>query len=511
MDGHRFTFSQREYLWEPYHDDHPWQVEQKATQLGGTVRAILRAIYGARYSGYRNVLYYFPSKTHVLEFSKGRIKPLIEENQHIADWIRDTDSASIKQIHKAFLYMLGMRSTIEVKNIPANMLVFDEFDEAPQISFDKAIERLGGQMEASDVAVHMLSNPTLPDYGVSREFEHTDQRHWLLVCPACGNHNCLEDAFIEWAAGKGRSPLVADENSGKRICLKCEHELNPSAGVWVAKRPQITDKRGYHYSQLWSQTFMHSPNKILDKWAKAQQTGNLSDFWNLTVGIGFVESQNRLSEQEVLDCCGIHGITSADPGPCYMGVDQGGGQGDLFHVVIGKRHPVMAGKIVHLDVYKGWEELDRLMKVFRIQRCVIDGMPNQKDARSFAKRHPGKVFLSYFSRAQKGDYRWNEVDFTVTSNRTENLDASHEELSHTRIMLPKQCGIVQLYAEHCHAIAKKLEEVEELDAKTQTKRKTGEKRYVYIKLTGKDHFRFAQTYETMARQGAPNLLYPEMQ
>jgi hypothetical protein len=508
MDGHQFTFERREYLLEPYRDNHPWQVEQKATQLGGTVRAILRAIYGARYSGYRNVLYYFPSKTHVLEFSKGRIKPLIEENPHIAEWIRDTDSASIKQIANAFLYMLGMRSTIEVKNIPANMLVFDEFDEAPQLNFDKALERLGGQMEAADVAVHMLSNPTLPDYGVSREFEHTDQRHWMLVCPACGSYHCLEDEFGEWARGKGPPPLVPDGVDGRRVCLRCESTLNPAAGEWVAKRPEITDKRGYHYSQLWSQTFMHSPAKILDKWARAQQTGNLADFWNLTVGIGYVEAQNRLSVQEVLDCCGYDGVASSDPGPCYMGIDQGGGQGDLFHLVIGKRHPVQAGQVLHLGVYKGWEELDRLMKIFHVHRCVIDGMPNQKDARAFARRHPGRVFLSYFSKAQKGDYRWNEADQTVSSNRTENLDASHEELSRAKILLPKECEIVHLYAEHCHAVAKKLEEVEELDPKTQTKRKTGEKRYVYIKLTGKDHFRFAQTYETMARQGAPNQLLP---
>jgi hypothetical protein len=406
--------------------------------------------------------------------------------------------------------MLGMRSTIEVKNIPANMLVFDEFDEAPQTSFAKALERLGGQMDASDVAVHMLSNPTLPDYGVSAEWEYTDQRYWMLVCPACGQRNCLEDQFIEWAAGKGRAPLVPDERDGRRVCLKCEHELNPSAGEWVAKRPQVTDKRGYHYSQLWSQTFMHTPKRILDKWAQAQKTGNLADFWNLTVGIGFVESQNRLSIQEVLDCCGFDGIASSDRGPCFMGVDQGGGQGDLFHVVVGKRHPVQAGQIVHLEVYKGWEELDRLMRAFHVERCVIDGMPNQKDARSFARRFPGKVYLSYFSKSQKGDYQWNERDYIVTSNRTEALDASHEELSKATIILPRESEIVHLFAEHCHAIAKKLEEVEELDQKTQTKRKTGEKRYTYIKLTGKDHFRFAFNYESMARNGAPNLLLPGM-
>ena len=43
--------------------------------MGLTSRAMLRAIHGARYRGFRGILYLFPNKTDVTDFSKSRIDP----------------------------------------------------------------------------------------------------------------------------------------------------------------------------------------------------------------------------------------------------------------------------------------------------------------------------------------------------------------------------------------------------------------------------------------------------
>jgi hypothetical protein len=87
----------------------------------------------------------------------------------------------------------------------------------------------------------------------------------------------------------------------------------------------------------------------------------------------------------------------------------------------------------------------------------------------------------------------------VTSNRTESLDASHNEIMAGQIILPRESDIVREFAKHLHNVAKKLEEDEE----------TGSKHYVYVKL-GPDHFRHAQNYECIARQNCPSLLFPEL-
>ena len=168
-----------------------------------------------------------------------------------------------------------------------------------------------------------------------------------------------------------------------------------------------------------------------------------------------------------------------------MGVDQGK---DL-HTVISKRYPPKAGKIIHVEVYKDWEELDGLMKNFNVSRCVVDALPETRNARVFAERHKGRVFLNYYNIHQKGAYKWNEETFESNCNRTESLDASHKEIQDQSIILPKKSlEIVQEFAKHLHNLAKKLEEDEE----------TGSKRYIYVPVGTKiDHFRHAFNYMIM--------------
>jgi hypothetical protein len=174
-------------------------------------------------------------------------------------------------------------------------------------------------------------------------------------------------------------------------------------------------------------------------------------------------------------------------------------------VVIGRLRSGLAGEIIHLGVYKEWEKLDRLMKDFNVVRCVIDGMPDINRARTLAKNHPGKVYLNFYNEHQKGSYKWNEKDWTVSSNRTESLDASHAQILGAmadaerkgQVTLPKRSPMVEEFAQHLHNVAKRLEEDEE----------TGSKRYVYVRL-GPDHFRHAFNYECMARGAFANMVFP---
>jgi len=471
LDGKPFSFARHEYLVTPYTDRHPDQVEMKATQMGLTSKAMLRAMYGARYGSYRGILYLFPSKSDVLDFSKGRISPLIADNPDtIGRWVTETDSAGIKKVWNTFLYLRGMRSRVGLKSVPADLIVYDELDEAPQKGIDMAQER----MSHSEIRESLkLSNPTIPDYGIDRAFQQTDQRYWLLKCPACGHYTCLEDTFPGCLVETGGAVI--------RACERCQGELDPAVGEWVAKHPAITDQRGYHYSQLFSSYV--DPADILKQF---RTTNNLQDFYNLKIGNAYIEAENRLSLEEVLHLCGNAGIESSSPGPCSMGVDQGK---DL-HVVIGKKGLDKPDSIIHLGVYRDWEELDRLMRAFNVERCVVDALPETRNARAFAERHKHKVYLNYYQIGQKGGYAWNEGTLTVACNRTESLDESHNQVMFRKIFLPKECEIVKEFAQHLHNVAKKLEEDEE----------TGSKRYIYVKL-GTDHFRHAFNYECMARQG----------
>ena len=52
LDGRPFTFDLHEYSKVPYHDDHPYVVGCNAAQMGITSKAMLKAVYGARYKNY---------------------------------------------------------------------------------------------------------------------------------------------------------------------------------------------------------------------------------------------------------------------------------------------------------------------------------------------------------------------------------------------------------------------------------------------------------------------------
>src|SRR5712672_3138651 len=177
LDGRPFLFDGHEYLRAIYDDSAPHVVLSKAAQIGGTTWAILRSIH-ACLSGL-NVMYFFPTRTAVLEFSKSRVNPLLTENEFLARLIKETDTAGLKRIGDAHLYLRGMQSTVGMKSVPADMVVFDELDGATPEAKAMARERLA---HSDYKRIVELSNPSLPDYGIDEAYQVSDQRHWTIKC-----------------------------------------------------------------------------------------------------------------------------------------------------------------------------------------------------------------------------------------------------------------------------------------------------------------------------------------
>ena len=478
--GEPFSFERHEYLREPYSDDHPNMIFRKAGQLGLSTYAILNCLYLAIYKNLIGILYLFPTDKAVGRFCRAKIDPLIASNpDSIGRFITDNDSISMKTIKRCILHLGGMQTGMAVKEMTVDFIVFDELDEAPEDKIELAEERMG---HSKINRVLKLSNPTMPDFGIDKDFQLSDERHWLIKCPKCGGYTDLVETFPDCLLKLPNGQAIrACQNVSKTGEGKCHAELDPSNGEWVAKRPGITDCRGYQFSQLFGQSPAVSPDRMLKKW---QQTTNLPVFYNMKVGIPFVEAENRLSKEEVLALCGDGGIVSYETAPCSMGVDQG----KNLHVVIGKRHWQKQGQIVHVGVYRDWEELDALMKNFHVSRCVVDREPETRKAREFANRFPGKVFLHKYNSFQKSSYSWDDENYEVRTNRTESLDASHYSILRGEMVLPKKCQIIDIFAEHMHNIGKRL--VED---------KNGTSVYVYKRL-GEDHFRHSYNYYVIALQ-----------
>jgi len=473
LDGRPFRFEDHEYLRTIYDDTSPYVVLSKAAQVGGTTWALLRSLHACLQG--LNVMYFFPTRTDVLEFSKSRVGPLLAENPFLARQMTDTDTAGLKRIGDAHLYFRGMQSSVGMKSVPADMLVFDELDEATPEAKAMARERIA---HSDYKRVIELSNPSLPGYGIDEQFELSDQRHWTLKCPACGVWTALEKEFPK-KLGQD-VPVIRPRPDGTfyRACPACGGELDVNLGEWVPDFPG-REIHGYRISQLFSAKV--DPGEILKEY---RTTRFPERFYNLKIGVPWADLERRLDVASVFACCGENAMLDESDGTA-MGVDTG----SQLHVVIirpGGWREEKPDEIVHIGVYHEFGELDTLMERYSVSCCVIDGLPETHATREFAGRH-GRVFMNFFNEHQRGSANWDRPNSMVQVNRTEALDASRAAIRERKIVLPRRGPMVDLFARHMAADAKILDE----DAET------GAKKYRYVRI-GEDHLSLAFTYAWMA-------------
>jgi hypothetical protein len=391
----------------------------------------------------------------------------------------DTDTAGLKRIGEAYLYLRGMQSTVGMKSVPADMIVFDELDEATPESKTLAKERIA---HSDYKRVIELSNPSLPDYGIDEQYQQSDQRHWTVKCPACGEWTSPEREFPRKLNQEVKVVLPAKDGGYYLSCPKCEAELDMEAGEWVADFPE-KDIHGYRISQLFSSKV--DPGEILTEY---RTTRFPERFFNLKIGVPWADLERRLDIMSVLNLCTDQPMLEASKGTWVMGVDTG----RQLHVVIiqqGGKYWEQPHPIVHLAVCDDFSELDDLMRRFQIFRCVIDGLPETHATRAFANRHRGQVYLNFFNENQRGEARWDWREIKVEVNRTEALDASRAAIREKKVLLPRRLPVVEDFAKHMAADAKVLDENPE----------TGAMKYRYVR-TGADHFSLAFTYAWMAAE-----------
>lgn len=482
LNGNLLSFEHHEYLEEIWNDISRVRdlTIEKAAQMGVSTVEIIDSIHGCQYGRYpQGVLYLLPSRSDVTEFSKTKVQAIVDENPLLQSWIQETNSEHIKKINEAYLYFRGMRSRVGLKVITVNKIVFDEVEEIEDPSLiGLAMERMS---HVEEPFVHRISVPSLPEVGIDKFFQRSDQRYWVLICPYCKAENCLEDEFPHCLIEIEEPIYEGAEGKAIRACRKCRRELDISQGRWIPRSPSRS-ARGYHLSQLFS-AFVN-PWTILNWYRNGK---SLTTLYNDKLGISYAKASARLEVQTVLSLCGGELMLERFAGPAAMGVDQPKEEGGKFHIAIGFKRAENLFQVCHLTIREKWRELDDLMRQFGIKCCVVDGLPDQQGARAFAQRHLGKVFLNFYSEHQKGAYKWDDAKTMVTVNRTESIDASQNALLERRVILPRQGDEINLFARHCHNMAKRKEEDEE----------AGSVRYVWVKL-GEDHYRHAFNYMVIA-------------
>ena len=487
-----FSFKDHEYQIEPMCFTGRRKCVMKGTQGGFTEDEVLDSLHGMRYRLLpQGVLYLFPTTDDVGEFSKSRFNPLIAANHEaIGKYVKTagkgTDTASLKKIHNAFLYLRGARlsqkisdvnESSKLKSIPVDRVVFDEVDHMDEDVIAKALGRMGHSRIKQE---RYLSNPLIPGEGIDKIFSTSDQRHWFREC-GCGEWTCAELSFPDCVK-------IRPDGTGYIGCNKCGEEVPIWAGEgsaeWVPSVPANSDfMHGYRWSQLTS--VFNDPAEILEAFTNPPE-GNLADVYRLRLGLPFIGAEDRLTEAQIYNCCENQIQSHSHSGPCAMGVDVG----KIKHIVIGVRSGDDQYAIVKVAQLSSWGDIHDIARRFNVKSDVVDIRPYEDSARKYQSESRHKTFLCEYKENTPQGTVYNDRTGIVSVNRTEIFDTSHRLVTTPGMLtIPRYCPEIKEFARQMCGAYKVLE----------TNKKSGTSIYRY--KGANDHYRNAMNYFLLAAKG----------
>ena len=480
--------------------DHPYQVDvidspsrvkvrKWSTQVGKTLTRIIPESHALIYKKYpQGAGFIFPNDDLVDRFSKGRFKTLVDDNPLFAKYITSTDTSSLKRINGSNLYFLGakvkqkiqgeVKSSASLKEAPMDSLNFDEVDEIDPAMIDLAMDRVN---HSTIKNISYTGSPTIPDFGIDKLFQESDQKVWMIRCEHCGGWTCLELEFPE---------CVTED--GLRLCSQCRKTILPNnkGSQWVAQKPGH-EIDGTWISKLCLADKYVNVGDVLKKFQNPPN-GNLGAVYNGDLGIAYISAENRLTPNDLWAIQGMYPMISSHSGPCAMGVDVG----NDFHYVIKDRpyeNTVRTVKVGHVSSEKmtDFSPLYDIAKRFNVKCMVIDYAPVQNKVKAFqAKANGFEVYGCIYQEKKMGVVNWDSKAGIVRVNRTEICDTTVDGVQQVgRSMLPRKCSDMDEYIRQMCNIAKVIEEDQE----------TGSKEFRYRKL-GPDHYFHADNYANLACQ-----------
>lgn len=416
----------------------------KATQLGLTVWEVLANIYMAAKWSPVSIGMYVPSMTTAAQKSEVRFMRMVRsapELYKILTQGRDVDGKVTKvgegnvltrKIGESLLFFLWTTGKVTTESTPMDVVTLDEVQEMALDQIDKVRARTGD----SDIAfTMMLSTANMPDLDIDFWYKEGTQEVWHTRCPHCDALSDLSDPagiFPDKSIGYNTG-----QHAGAPIdeyvwtCPSCGGWIeDPQVGQYVVTNPGANPNTR---SLLLPRTISPkmTPRKMIEAWGRAKTGNQKKSFYNRTLARPYIDADQLpvtmahcLAAVEAGKKRGVVWETRADAASQYfMGIDQ---MGSFNCVTIKKRLPDGRQAQVHIEAVFNDDPFARcseLMDIFRIAVCVVEQLPNVNDARRFANRHPGRVFLAGYADLRDDMMTWGD-DLSKSDRRTSEEDRS---------------------------------------------------------------------------------------
>lgn len=448
VDGKAFTLDDRPamaWIYEqvPSTADEAYRlvlVLMKCAQVGFTVMEMLATIYLGIKFGPGTVGMFLPDQALAQLKSTERFMPIVRTvpavhalmTQDSLDGTgRKTGEGNVRtrRIGESLFVFSWTSGRSTTESIPMDILSYDEVQEMTLEQMEKTQERLS----ASSIRFTLMgSTANWPDADIHHWYKRGSQHRFHSECPTCGTKKPLDDYFPNCIK------LDTERDIYRYVCPNGHWLEDPQHGVWLADNPgadkpidlSIPNRdrplriRSIHFPQFLSPTI--SAEEIIYAYNTAT---DMKNFFNRKLGKPYLDpSQVPVTLEHLARCveagkaAGIVWKTRAKG--TYMGIDQMGN----FNVhVIKERLPDGRQAVVHIEETYSADPFERsaeLMDLYGVAVCVVEINPNYNDAKKFANRFPGRVFIcDSFGRMVEGMIQWGDAPRLGTSERRTDEEA----------------------------------------------------------------------------------------
>jgi hypothetical protein len=381
-NGTPIEFHNHRFMWDVYNDLSQFQVLLKPPQIGATVMNTIKCFFIAKKLG-KQIIYTLPTQGDIQAMVGGSINRIIAQNPILSEWVKEHDTIEQKTVGTSMIFYRGTFTAKQAMMIPSNLNVHDETDSSNQ----SVIENYETRLQADPDGMRWyFSHPSLPDYGVDKYWQISDQKHWFITCP-----HCEVAQYLSW-------PDSIDSVRRCYQCKECKGELSDDDrrnGQWYAKQK---DKlfSGYWISQLMCPWI--TADKILNDFAEKTP----EYFYNYVLGLPYAGGDAKLTENHLFQNLS-HDLQVADTSErIVIGIDTGA---KLDYVLGNER----LGLFHHGDS-TDYKELNNFMTRWPNAIAIIDAGGDFIGAQKFAEQWQGRVFKAYAGEDRKNNqlFRWGE-------------------------------------------------------------------------------------------------------
>jgi len=487
--GHKLTFNKHHFLKEIYSDKSDEMVIKKSTQCGISEYLIVYTINECLDN--RNVFYVLPTHDVMRRFAINRFDKSLNLSKFYRSLIygegrNKTESISLKDIGNGNVALVGSNTPVPFTEYPADTLVVDEKDRCNQIHLEMGIERLSASKHQRQINI---SNPTLVNFGIDKDYNNSDQKKWCIKCSSCGKfifpeffthmvRQVDDGVWIVIDPEWDRNPMIEINP----ICNYCNRPYDRFAdGWWISEIKSHVS--GYHISKMFSTNV--TTNYLFNRFEKGLANPTvLERFHNADLGMAYTSSGSQVTLTALLNCVGdynlsIGGFLSYDKKDMVIsGVDVG----NKLHVRIDRILSDGRTQAVYIGTVDEFEDYIRLHRMFGVKVGVVDALPEKRKSRKLCATLPN-MYRCFYTQTKKDLI--NPEDRTLNVDRTATLDTVYEVLNTRGVVLPKNVQEFKEYNTQMFSSIRLYDDEKE--------------KYSWVH-TEPDHYFHAEAYKELAKK-----------